>query len=113
MRASDDLSRARVEAFCHGRFECRCPPDHGTETGHSREVIDDLVARRWCAFLKGHLLLCVDDWYDANLARIRYIELTAGEPLIEEPSPSSERSRRRCPHKLGDCVGLHSFEEGC
>jgi len=80
---------------------------------HSREVIDDLVTRGWCAFLKGHLMFWVDDWYEANLARSRYIELTTGKPLIEEPSPASEHSRRRCPHKLGDCVGLHGFEEVC
>jgi hypothetical protein len=70
------------------------------------------MARRWCAFLKGHLLFWVDDWYYANLARIGYIELTAGKPLIEEPSPSRERSRGRCTHKFSDCVGLHSVKEG-
>src|SRR6266849_9052963 len=65
--APDDVSCARIEAFCHGRFECRRPHNHGTKAAHSREVIDDLVTRGWCAFLKGHLMFWVDDWYEANL----------------------------------------------
>ena len=112
MGASDNLSRSLVQTLCDHRFERGRPPNHGTKATHSGKVVDDLVARRRCALSKGHLLFWVNDWYYANLARIGYIELTACKPLIEEPRPSCERSRRRCTHKFGDGVWLDSVEEG-
>src|SRR3990172_155365 len=109
--ATDDFASAGVGSFRDGSSKVGRPPDHGTKAARSWQIVDDLVARRGYALPQGHLLVWVDDCYDANLAGIWYVELKSGQPLVEKPGPACKGACWRCPRNRRDFVGLHHLEE--